>query len=224
MPVFYLTEKLAFPHPSLADPDGILATGGDLSTERLLLAYKMGIFPWFDEDSPIIWWSPDPRLILIPSEVRVSRSLRAVIKKGIFTITFDKAFEQVIKGCARVKRPNSQGTWITSDMITAYTGLHKEGYAHSVETWYEGVLVGGLYGVSLGKAFFGESMFSLMSNASKVALVALCQQLVKLQFSLIDCQVVTRHLISMGAKTVSRKEFLAMLSEALKDEGPTSFA
>ncbi len=223
MPVFYLTDKFGFPHPSLADPDGLLAVGGDLSTERLLLAYRMGIFPWFDEGSPILWWSPDPRLILIPSEVKVSRSLKGVIKKGIFNITFDKVFEQVIKGCAHVMRPNNQGTWITSEMITAYTRLHKEGYAHSVETWFDGRLVGGLYGVSLGRAFFGESMFSLMSNASKVALVALCHRLVKLKFRFIDCQVVTRHLISMGAKTIPRKDFLVMLGDALVEEGPTSF-
>ncbi len=216
MPVFQLSDEIIFPSPELARKDGLLAFGGDLSEERLITAYSMGIFPWYSEDSPILWWTPNPRLILIPSELKVSRSLRKVINKGIFKVTMDTAFEQVIRNCADAPREGQGGTWITEDMVDAYIRLHKSGYAHSVESWHEGELVGGLYGIILGKAFFGESMFSKESNASKVAFVWLVERLKEQGFKLIDCQVRTEHLISLGARDVPRKRFLEMLREALE--------
>lgn len=211
MPVFQLPTEIIFPNPELARKDGLLAFGGDLSEERLITAYSMGIFPWYNEDSPILWWSPDPRLILIPEELKVSRSLRRVINKGVFKVTMDTAFEQVIRNCAEAPREGQGGTWITEDMIEAYIRLHRSGYAHSVESWCEGELVGGLYGIILGKVFFGESMFSKVSNASKVAFVTIVERLKDQGFSLIDCQVKTEHLMSLGAKEISRQSFLEML-------------
>jgi len=193
-----------------------LAVGGDLSKDRLLLAYSMGIFPWYSDGSPILWWSPDPRLVLIPEDLKVSRSLSQMIKKGIFSVTMDTAFDRVIRNCAEVNRKRQQGTWITEEMIGAYISLHCAGYAHSVESWDSGELVGGLYGIALGKAFFGESMFAIKNNASKVAFVTLVEYLKKLNFSFVDCQVTTEHLKSLGAKEVDRKKFLQMLKEALK--------
>ena len=216
MPVFRLTEDLLFPPPALAKEDGLLAVGGDLSKDRILLAYSMGIFPWYSDDSPILWWSPDPRLVLTPEGLKVSRSLSQVIKKGVFSVTMDTAFDRVIRNCAEISRKGQHGTWITEEMIGAYIRLHCAGYAHSVESWDSGELVGGLYGIALGKAFFGESMFAIKSNASKVAFVTLVEYLKKLNFSLIDCQVTTEHLKSLGAKEVERKKFLQMLKEALK--------
>ncbi len=216
MPVFTLSEELIFPRPELAEDDGLLAAGGDLSKERLLLAYSLGIFPWYSDGSPILWWSPEPRLVLIPEELKVSRSLRQIIKKAIFTVTMDTAFDEVIRNCAEINRPGQQGTWITEEMIEAYIRLHSAGYAHSVESWQDGELVGGLYGIALGKAFFGESMFAKKSNASKVAFVILVERLSKSGFSFIDCQVTTEHLKNLGAKEISRKNFLQMLRKALK--------
>ena len=215
MPVFLLNDKLAFPSPECAENNGLLAVGGDLSLERLLLAYRSGIFPWYPEESPILWWSPDPRLVLIPKELRVSRSLGQAIRKGIFTVTMDTAFEDVINHCAEIRRDKDEGTWLTSAMIDAYIGLHKAGFAHSVESWHDGNLAGGLYGVALGSVFFGESMFSLMANASKVAFVKLVDQLTGWNFSLIDCQVTTGHLMRFGAREIPRKLFLDMVRDAL---------
>jgi leucyl/phenylalanyl-tRNA--protein transferase len=227
MPVYLLSEDLVFPSPQLARREGLLAIGGDLSQERLLLAYRMGIFPWYSADEPIMWWSPDPRLVLYPSEFRVSRSLKKTIRKKVFDLTVDDAFESVINACAQSRTKADEGTWIVEDMIAAYCRLHESGLAHSVEAWQEGKLVGGLYGVSLGKCFFGESMFTHISNASKVALVALVEHLQALEFSLIDCQISTPHLLSFGAREIPRIRFLGELEQALKFptlEGKWSFA
>jgi len=215
MPVFRLTKKPVFPSPDLAEEDGLLAVGGDLSEERLLRAYSLGIFPWFSEGDPILWWSPDPRLVLMPDELKVSRSLRQEVKKGTFTVTFDTAFDEVIRNCSEVHRSKDGDTWITADMIRAYRRLHGAGFAHSAESWYEGELAGGLYGIALGGAFFGESMFTLRSNASKIAFATLARMLRAWNFSLIDCQVTTEHLISLGAREVSRSAFMSALKRAL---------
>jgi leucyl/phenylalanyl-tRNA--protein transferase len=216
MPVFLLSEELKFPHPNLASKEGLLAVGGDLSVERLLLAYRHGIFPWFSDNEPVLWWSPDPRLVLFPGEIYISRSLGKIIKKDFFQVTVDRAFQRVISECAQIRIENDEPTWIVNDMLEAYCRLHDSGFAHSVETWYKGKLVGGLYGVSLGRCFFGESMFARTSNASKVALAKLVEHLNKLSFELIDCQVTTQHLIRMGAREISRGRFLALLEEAMK--------
>lgn len=211
MPIFLLSEKLAFPPPRLATSDGLLAIGGDLSVERLLLAYSSGIFPWYSEADPILWWSPDPRLILFPNALHVSRRFERLLRRQPFQITFNRCFEKVIRNCAQVQRAGQRGTWITASMIDAYIQLHQRGYAHSVESWQDGVLAGGLYGVSCGTCFFGESMFSRFSNASKAAFVALVRRLQQWRFSLIDCQIVTAHLQQFGAQEVSRKRFLQLL-------------
>lgn len=216
MPVFRLSKEISFPPPELAEEDGLLAVGGDLGEERVLLAYREGIFPWYSDGSPLLWWSPDPRLVLFPEELKVARSLRQCIKKREFTVTMNTAFENVIRNCASVRRRDEGGTWITEEMIAAYTRLHLSGYAHSVEAWHEGELAGGLYGLILGKAFFGESMFTKKSNASKVAFVSLVEHLKNRGFMLIDCQMTTRHLISFGAKEISRKLFLMLLRQALE--------
>ncbi|MBW1759687.1 MAG: leucyl/phenylalanyl-tRNA--protein transferase [Deltaproteobacteria bacterium] len=214
-----IDEPVAFPSPRFAGKDGLLAIGGGLSEKRLLLAYRMGIFPWFSDDQPILWWSPDPRLVLYPDEIRISKSLQKVIKKKIFHLTMDTAFEQVINACAQVPRADEQGTWIVKDMIDAYCRLHESGFAHSVEAWYKGKLVGGLYGISLGKSFFGESMFTYMSNASKVVFAALVDYLRKISFDMIDCQIATAHLIRFGAIEISRDRFLDELKQSL--DAPT---
>lgn len=216
MPVYLLSDNLIFPSPQLAPQEGLLAVGGDLSQERLLLAYRMGIFPWYSKDEPIMWWSPDPRLVLYPSELKVSKSLKKTIKKRPFQVTVDQAFESVIKACAQSRTRMQQGTWIVNDMIAAYCNLHESGLAHSVETWQAGKLTGGLYGVSLGKCFFGESMFTRTSNASKVAFVALVELLKTLNFNLIDCQVTTAHLLSFGAREIPRTRFLKELEKSLE--------
>jgi leucyl/phenylalanyl-tRNA--protein transferase len=213
--VFLLTDKIAFPPPHLASREGLLAVGGDLSRERLLLAYRMGIFPWFSDDEPILWWSPDPRLVLYPREFRVSKTLKKIINKGIFTVTMDSAFGRVITQCAQIRIENNQGTWIVEDMIDAYCNLHESGFAHSVEAWHQGELAGGLYGVSLGRCFFGESMFARISNASNVALVTLVGYLNKLSFDMIDCQLTTKHLLRFGAREIPRVRFLKQLEESL---------
>ena len=215
MPVFLLSDTIEFPPPHLASEDGLLAVGGDLSQKRLLLAYRMGIFPWFSDNEPILWWSPDPRLVLYPGEIRISKTLKKIIKKERFKVTLDLAFNDVINQCAQVRLQNNQGTWIIKDIIKAYCKLHESGFAHSVEVWYQSELAGGLYGVSLGRCFFGESMFTRISNASNIALVKLVGYLEKLSFDLIDCQVTTEHLIRFGAREIPRTLFLKQLATSL---------
>jgi len=216
MPIFRLVDDLVFPPPDYADPSGLIAIGGDLSSERLLEAYRVGIFPWYSDDQPILWWSPDPRLVLELDRFKIARSLRKTLKKGIFKVTFDRVFEEVIAACATVDRDGQQGTWITQEMQDAYIKLHGLGFAHSVETWFDNQLVGGLYGVSLGKAFFGESMFHLKSDASKVALATLVDRLKAWGFRFIDAQMTTEHLVSLGAQELSRRIFLKQLQSALR--------
>ena len=215
MTVYRLTKELVFPPPELADDDGLLAIGGDLSVERLILAYSMGIFPWYSDNDPILWWSPDPRLVLIPAELKVSRSLRQTINKGIYRVTTNTAFEDVIRNCATIRRKGQGGTWITDDMIKAYVRLHKAGYAHSVESWADDELAGGFYGVMMGKAFFGESMFAKKTDASKVAFATYAARLAEKSFELIDCQVSTEHMKRFGAKEIARAEFMKLLQEVL---------
>ena len=207
MPVFALNEEIVFPPARLADPSGILAVGGDLSPERLLLAYRSGIFPWYSDDDPIIWWSPDPRFVLFPDELYVSKTMRQVLKRKQFEITLDRDFRGVILGCQGPRKKES-GTWITEEMLEAYVRLHELGYAHSVEAWRDGELAGGLYGISLGRCFFGESMFTRTSNASKAALIVLVGMLKKLGFLIIDSQVYTGHLETLGARHIPREEYL----------------
>jgi leucyl/phenylalanyl-tRNA--protein transferase len=215
MPVFQLPDEILFPDPSLAEPDGLLAVGGDLSPERLLAAYKNGIFPWYSEHEPILWWSPDPRLVLFPKKFKVSHSLKQKIKKNVFSVRMDSDFEQVISACAEKERNHEAGTWITDEMKKAYIELHRKGFAHSVESYFDGKLVGGLYGVSLGKAFFGESMFHMMTDASKVALYYLVEKAKEFNFLFIDSQVETEHLMSLGAELIPRKKYLKLLTEAI---------
>ncbi len=216
MPVFRLARANVFPSSDLADPDGLLAVGGDLSPERLMLAYSLGIFPWYGYGSPILWWSPDPRLALYPSELKISRSLARLLRRNIFKVTFDRVFPQVIRECAVVRLEKGEETWLSPEMVEAYIRLHQLGYAHSVEAWYNDRLVGGLYGVSLGKVFFGESMFTRMSNASKFAFVHLVHSLRRMNCEIIDCQVTTQHLKSFGAREISRRHFLAHLKNTLE--------
>jgi len=216
MPVFCLSDQIIFPDPELSREDGLLAVGGDLCLERLILAYRMGIFPWYSDGEPVLWWSPDPRLVLYPGALHVSRSLAKTLKQGRFIVTMDLDFPQVIAACAGALRDNQPGTWITADMMDAYCRLHEAGFAHSVEVWHRKELAGGLYGVSLGKCFFGESMFARKNNASKVGLVTLVHRLQKWSFHLIDCQVTTRHLLRLGASEIPRKQFMAELKQALK--------
>lgn len=215
MPVYALDERLIFPHPFLAEPDGLLAMGGDLSPERLLLAYRQGIFPWFDGDIPL-WWSPDPRFVLFPQELRESKSMVQVRKKSVFSFSRNKAFPDVIRHCRAIPREAQDGTWITADMEAAYTRLHQMGYAHSAEAWQDGRLAGGLYGIRMGNVFCGESMFSLVSNASKFAFIQLVRELQDEGVTLIDCQVHTAHLESLGAIMIPRKRFLDILDQGLQ--------
>ncbi len=216
MPIFRLVDEPIFPPPDYADASGLLAVGGDLSCERLLEAYRLGIFPWYSDDQPILWWSPDPRLVLKLDEFKVSHSLRKTLRKGVFKVTFDRAFEEVIRGCASVPREHQKGTWITHEMEEAYIKLHGLGYAHSVEAWCGEELAGGLYGVSLGKAFFGESMFHCRTDASKVALAVLVEKLRDWKFHFVDAQMTTEHLLGLGATEMSRRIFLRRLQSALR--------
>ena len=219
MPVFMLSDKIEFPPPQLASKHGLLAVGGDLSQKRLLLAYRMGIFPWYSDDEPVMWWSPDPRLVLYPREIKISKTLKKILRKNEFQVTLDLAFRDVIQHCADVRLEKNEGTWIVENMMDAYCRLHESGFAHSVEAWHQGELAGGIYGVSLGKCFFGESMFSRISNASSVALVNLVKYLEALSFDMLDCQIPTGHLIRFGARKVPRARFLAQLERSL--ETPT---
>ena len=215
MTVYLLDDSLVFPNPSHAEKTGLLAVGGDLRVERLLLAYRHGIFPWYSDGDPIMWFSPNPRLIIFLDDLYVSTKVKKIIKSKVFEVRFDTCFRDVITKCSRSDRRGQDGTWITDDMVQAYIKLHDEGYAHSVETFHEGKLVGGLYGVSLGGVFFGESMFFEMSNASKVALFYLVEKLREWEFDFIDSQVPNDHMKSMGGKEVERARFLELLKKSL---------
>jgi len=214
MPLFALDNELIFPPVELAEPDGLLAMGGDLSVERLLLAYRNGIFPWYDGDT-ILWWSTDPRFILLPAALKISKSIKPLLNRNEFEFTSNKAFKEVIHHCKRTHRPGQDGTWITDEVEKAYNKLHQLGYAHSAEVWKDGELVGGLYGIRLGKVFFGESMFSKVSNASRFAFIRYVQLLKEESVELIDCQVHTNYLESLGAKMIDRKDFCKMLKQLI---------
>jgi leucyl/phenylalanyl-tRNA--protein transferase len=210
MPLFVLNKELIFPPVEESEPDGLLAIGGDLSPERLLLAYRTGIFPWY-EGSHILWWCPDPRCVLFPQELRVSKSMQQLIKKNAFTFTINAAFGEVIANCKTISRRGQESTWITDEVRAAYNHMHALGRAHSAEVWLDGMLVGGLYGIRMGRVFFGESMFSKVSNASKYAFIRYAGQLISEGVELIDCQVYTEHLESLGARMIPRKEFTGYL-------------
>jgi leucyl/phenylalanyl-tRNA--protein transferase len=214
MSVYILGNDPSFPPVEKSTKEGIVAIGGDLSSERLLNAYQNGIFPWYSEEGPILWWSPDPRLILFPDEVHISRSMRRLLNQNVFRISFDRNFLEVIKNC-RQQRVDQEGTWINEDMIMAYHKLHRMGYAHSIEVWKNEILVGGMYGVSLGACFFAESMFYTVSNASKFGFIKFAQILNHLKFNLLDCQVTSPHLQSLGAREISRDRFLSLLKASL---------
>jgi len=214
MPLFALDKEIFFPPVHLAEPDGLLAMGGDLSPERLLLAYKSGIFPWY-EDETILWWCPDPRFVLYPKNLKIHKTIKSLQSKSVFSFTVNKDFESVIHHCRKIKRPGQWGTWITAEVEKAYCKMHEQGYAHSAEVWKDGTLVGGLYGIKLGKVFFGESMFSKVSNASRFAFIQFVQQLKKEGIELIDCQVYTPYLESFGAIMIPRKEFIAELQRLI---------
>lgn len=213
--MFLLSNELYFPPVNEADAEGILAIGGDLSTQRLLLAYRNGIFPWYSDDEPIIWWCPNPRFVLFPNEIKISKSMRAVLKKQTYSFTINNCFNNVIKNCKTINREGQSGTWISEEVIDAYTNLHNLGYALSAETWENNKLVGGLYGIKIGNIFFGESMFSLSPNASKYAFIQLVQHLKNEGVKLIDCQVYTNHLESLGAKMIDRNDFMRLLEQHL---------
>ncbi len=220
MPVFQLPDEILFPHPELAEENGLLAIGGDLSPERLVAAYKDGIFPWYSQNDPILWWFTSPRLVIYPGEFRIPKRLARYIRKKLFKVTMDTAFQQVITACANVRRNKEAGTWITKEMQNAYYELHLLGYAHSVECWYNKKLVGGLYGVALDKIFFGESMFSHMSNSSKIALATLVIHLKRKNFQIIDCQMTTEHLLQFGAREISGKKFQEHLATSITSTTP----
>ena len=217
MPVYWLPQDPVFPDPRKDGVEDLVAVGGDLGSRRLVQAYRQGIFPWYERGSPILWWSPDPRLILEPERLHVPRRMRRLLRRGEFTLSLDLDFEGVISSCASVHLRRAMGTWILPEMITAYCRLHEQGHTHSVEVWREGELVGGIYGVALKRAFFGESMFHRETNASKVALIALMRVLHRKGFHFLDCQQTTRHLLQFGAREVSRGRFLDMLDRAQAD-------
>ena len=210
-----LNDDLIFPSVEMATDEGIIAIGGDLGIERLLLAYRSGIFPWYNEDEPIVWWSPIPRFVLFPDKLKVTKSMQSVLNNGTFRFTINRAFNTVLQNCKSITRKDQEGTWITPEVQTAYTQLHELGYAHSAEAWMNGELVGGLYGIKLGNVFFGESMFSKVSNASKFAFINYVRHLQKENIALIDCQVYTAHLESLGAKMIKREVFIDLLKKHL---------
>ena len=224
VPFLLARETLAFPSPELAldHPDGLLAIGGDLSPERLLLAYRHGIFPWYSDGQPLLWWSPNPRSVLFPQQLKISRSLHKRIRRGDFEVRFDHAFDDVIEACS-TPRADQVGTWITQEMKVAYRHIHTLGHAHSAESWRDGQLVGGLYGVVIGRVFFGESMFARVSDASKVAFVHLVEQIKSWGFGLIDCQISTAHLASLGAINISRHHFLELLDHYTGQPAPAPY-
>lgn len=210
--MYHITKTLYFPAVETASPEGILALGGDLSPERLLLAYQNGIFPWFEAGEPILWWSPNPRMVLFLNELKVSKSMRNILNRALFKVTFNQDFRAVISNCQQVKRDGQNGTWITNEMIEAYCKMHELGVAKSVEVWKDDKLVGGLYGIDLGHVFCGESMFSLVSNASKVAFISLVNQLKQDNYKLLDCQVYNEHLESLGCREIPREQFVRVLN------------
>ena len=217
------SNNLEFPDVNLAlsEPDGLLAIGGDLKPQRLLAAYRLGIFPWYNEGQPILWWAPNPRAVLFPQQLKISRSLRKTLRKQPFTVTLNQAFTDVIEACSHPRDYETQpGTWITNEMRRAYQQLHKQGHAHSVECWHDGQLVGGLYGVAIGRVFFGESMFTRRSDASKVAFITLAQQLMHWGFGVIDCQIHSQHLESLGAETIHREQFTDLLNTFCEQPEP----
>lgn len=214
MPVFWLSDQeLSFPHPSLAEPGGLLAVGGDLSAERLILAYRNGIFPWFEEEGHFYWYAPDPRWVLFPNELRVHKSMRSIFNQHKFDYSLDTCFEKVMRACADVERAGYAGSWISESFITGYLNLYQQGIAHSVEVWQDGVLIAGLYGIAIGKIFYGESMFTLAPNASKAGFIIFVRALSQAGFRLIDCQQQTPHLESLGARGISRELFMEYLEE-----------
>lgn len=218
MSLYALDNRLWFPPVNTAQEDGLLAIGGDLSVQRLLMAYERGIFPWYEGDVPV-WWCPDPRFVLYPNELKVSKSMKQLFKRSTFTFTINKAFSEVINNCKKINRPGQDGTWITNEVVASYKKMHQFGYAHSAEVWLNNELVGGLYGIRLGKVFFGESMFSFVSNASKYAFISYVAQLKKEGVELIDCQVYTEHLESLGAKMIPRNEFTQLLHNYIGEPG-----
>lgn len=212
MPIFQLSNHIQFPDPFLAESDGLLAVGGDLQPKRLLAAYSQGIFPWYSAGDPILWWFTSPRLVIFLNEFHIPKRVARLARNSTIQITIDQDFSRVIKSCSDIRSQNGEDTWILPEMVSAYTALHRMGYAHSVECWQEGQLVGGLYGISLGKVFFGESMFSVAKSASQLALIALVEYLVKQDFELIDCQMTTQHLMRFGAREISGEEFHEVLT------------
>lgn len=213
--IYFLTDLLEFPPADNANAEGLLAVGGDLSPERLLLAYRSGIFPWFNKDSLILWWSPDPRMVLFPQKIKISKSMRQIMSGTRFTLTRNRCFKEVMEACAEITRKGQEGTWITKSMKEAYLRLHELGFARSYEVWEDKELVGGLYGIDLGHVFCGESMFSKATNASKFAFIQLARDLEEKNYKLIDCQLYTKHLESLGAEEIPRKEFLKLLQNSL---------
>ncbi|WPD22427.1 MAG: leucyl/phenylalanyl-tRNA--protein transferase [Candidatus Electrothrix scaldis] len=220
MPVFRLPQEIVFPDPQLAEPDGLLAVGGDLSPGRIIAAYHQGIFPWYSDNEPILWWSPVPRLVLLPEEFHLPKRLARTLRKNIFEVRADTAFAQVISSCATVRQEAGEGTWITKDMQEAYVQLHNLGFAHSLETWFEGELVGGLYGICLDRFFFGESMFSRRNDASKVALTTFMQNAEHLNIRAIDCQMTTKHMLRFGSRERNREEFDELLEQFIQQIRP----